>query len=86
MDKIRQNRRGYRLRPRFSKNMVLLVCSAVLLFSSFVVSQDLQSARAANPGGDSSAEAQYHRGEHDMHDKADQAQHALSGLVVHAEQ
>ncbi len=46
----KQNWRGFALRFLLSKNMVLLVCSAVLLCSSFVVSQDRQSARAANPG------------------------------------
>lgn len=30
--------------------MVLLICSAILVFSSFVVSQDQRSAQAANPG------------------------------------
>ncbi len=46
----KQNRRGFALRFLFSKNVILLVCSAVLLFSSFVVSQDQRSAQAANPG------------------------------------
>ncbi len=45
-----QNRRRFALQFLLSKNVVLLVCSAVLLFSSFVVSQDQQSAQAANPG------------------------------------
>ena len=49
-DRGEQNRRGFVPRLRFSKNMVLLVCSAVLVFSSFVVSQDQHSAQAANPG------------------------------------
>lgn len=46
----RQNRRRLVLRFLLSKNVVLLVCSAVLLCSSFVVSQDRHSAQAANPG------------------------------------
>ena len=46
----KQNRQGFALRFLLSKNMVLLICSAVLLFSSFVVSQDQHSAQAANPG------------------------------------
>jgi Transglycosylase SLT domain/LysM domain len=46
----KQHRRRYAPRFLLSKNMVLLVCSAVLLFSSFVVSQDQHSAQAANPG------------------------------------
>ncbi len=46
----KQDRRGFALRFLFSKNAILLVCSAVLLFSSFVVSQDQRSAQAANPG------------------------------------
>jgi Transglycosylase SLT domain/LysM domain len=46
----KQNRRRFALRFLLSKNMILLVCSAVLLFSSFVVSQDQHSAQAANPG------------------------------------
>lgn len=46
----KQNRRRFALRFLLSKNMVLLVCSAVLLFSSFVVSQDQHRALAANPG------------------------------------
>ena len=46
----KQNWQRFALRFLLSKNMVLLVCSAVLLFSSFVVSQDQHSAQAANPG------------------------------------
>jgi hypothetical protein len=46
----KQNWRRFALRFLLSKNTVLLVCSAILLFSSFVVSQDRQSAQAANPG------------------------------------
>jgi Transglycosylase SLT domain/LysM domain len=46
----KQNRRGFALRFLLSKNMILLVCSAVLIFSSFVVSQGQRSAQAANPG------------------------------------
>ncbi|HEY6541446.1 MAG TPA: transglycosylase SLT domain-containing protein [Ktedonobacteraceae bacterium] len=46
----KQSRRGFVLRFLLTKNIVLLVCSAVLLFSSFVVSQDQHSAEAANPG------------------------------------
>jgi hypothetical protein len=46
----KQHRRRFAPRFLLSKNMVLLVCSAVLLFSSFVVSQDQHSAQAANPG------------------------------------
>src|SRR5450755_1444152 len=49
-DHGKQNRRGIALRSLVSKNIILLVCSAVLLFSSFVVSQDQHSAQAANPG------------------------------------
>jgi len=49
-DRGKRSRRGLARRIRFSKNMVFLVCSAVLLFSSFVVSQDQRSAQAANPG------------------------------------
>lgn len=49
-DRSKHNRRGFALRFLLSKNIVLLVCSAVLLFSSFVVSQDQHSAQAANPG------------------------------------
>jgi Transglycosylase SLT domain/LysM domain len=45
-----QKWQGFAMRFLLSKNMVLLVCSAVLLFSSFVVSQDRQNAEAANPG------------------------------------
>lgn len=44
------NWRRFALRFLLTKNTVLLLCSAVLLFSSFVVSQDQQSAQAANPG------------------------------------
>lgn len=50
VDRGKQNRRRFVLRFLLSKNMILLVCSAVLLFSSFVVSQDQRSAQAANPG------------------------------------
>ena len=50
VNRSKQNWRGFALRFLLSKNMVLLVCSAVLLFSSFVVSQDQHSAQAANPG------------------------------------
>jgi Transglycosylase SLT domain/LysM domain len=46
----KHNRRGFRQRFRFSKNIVLLVCCAVLLFTSFVISHNQQSAEAANPG------------------------------------
>lgn len=46
----KQNRRRFALRFLLSKNVILLVCSAVLIFSSFVVSQDQHSAQAANPG------------------------------------
>src|ERR1700736_4454578 len=46
----KHNRRRFALRFLLSKNMILLVSSAVLLFSSFVVSQDQRSAQAANPG------------------------------------
>jgi len=50
VDRSKKNRRKFALRFLRSKNMVLLVCSAVLLFSSFVVSQDQHGAQAANPG------------------------------------
>src|SRR5690242_6058993 len=46
----KENRRAFALRLLLSKNVVLLICSAILLFSSFVVSQGRQSAQAANPG------------------------------------
>jgi hypothetical protein len=46
----KQNWRGFALRFLLSKNTVLLVSSAVLLFSSFLVAQDRHSALAANPG------------------------------------
>jgi len=49
-DSGKQNRRWFVPRLRLSKNIVLLVCSAVLLFSSFVFSQNQHSAQAANPG------------------------------------
>ncbi len=63
-DRGKRNRRGLARRIRFSKNMVFLVCSAVLLFSSFVVSQDQRSAQAANPGpGNGCSWYTVHRGD-----------------------
>ncbi|HET9999643.1 MAG TPA: transglycosylase SLT domain-containing protein [Ktedonobacteraceae bacterium] len=64
VDRGKQNRRRFIPRLRFSKNMVLLVCSAVLLFSSFVVSQNLRNAHAANPGpGNGCSWYTVHRGD-----------------------
>ncbi|MGH2497206.1 MAG: lytic transglycosylase [Ktedonobacteraceae bacterium] len=63
-DRGKQSRRGFAPRLRFSKNLVLLVCSAILLFSSFVVSQDQRSAHAANPGsGNGCSWYTVHRGD-----------------------
>jgi hypothetical protein len=60
----KQSRRGFALRFLLSKNIILLVCSAVLLFSSFVVSQDQRSAQAANPGpGNGCSWYTVHRGD-----------------------
>ena len=60
----KHNGRGFAPRFLLTKNMVLLVCSAVLLFSSFVVSQDQHSAQAANPGaGNGCSWYTVHRGD-----------------------
>lgn len=64
VDHSKHNRRGFILRFRFSKNILLLVCSVVLLASSFVISLDQPSAQAANPGrGNGCSWYTVHRGD-----------------------